>query len=127
MTLREKITKAKKSKKRRTSIEWCDYFEINSKDILDPDGWNRTNFHYDFFQKEITYSQFDDKVGSSTCQRTAWEYCRETIEIARNQNGDNGQTNADGNDIASTESEVNIETEEESKPTNGGTSSEENR
>ena len=41
--------------------------------------------------------------------------------------GDNGQTNANDSDIASTESEVNIETEEESKPTNGGTSSEENR
>lgn len=39
--------------------------------------------------------------------------------------GDNGHTDAGDSDLASTESEVEVETPQESEPSNGGTSSEE--
>jgi len=124
MTLQEKIAKAKKSKNtRRTSSKWCLYFDIIPTDILDPSGWDRDDFHYDFYNTSLTYSQFDFRIGQSTCKDTASKYC--TVKLIKNQNGDNGHTDADDSDIASTESKVDIETEEESKPTNGGTSSEE--
>lgn len=127
MTLKEKIIKAKKSKSMRTSANWCRYFGIVPADILDPGGWDRRDFEYDFNSNAITYTKFDFKLGQSTCQRTANEYHNCVIELIKNQNGGNGHTDADDSDIASTESEVEIETSQESEPSNGGTSSEEDK
>ncbi|MFX0184083.1 MAG: hypothetical protein ACFE95_13455 [Candidatus Hodarchaeota archaeon] len=121
-TIDEKIIKARNSKRKRTSIEWCDYFEIHPKDIIDPDGWDRANFHYDFFQKEITYQQFDDKIGTSTCQGIAWERYRVTIESIKNSDGDNGQHEDPDPSLNEPQGEVEVETTEESEPSNEGTS-----
>jgi len=63
--------------KQATSKRWCELLNINPKDILDPDGWDRgDNFWYDFNQKLISKLMFDNKISASTCSGTAFEYCR---------------------------------------------------
>jgi len=71
--------------KRATSKRWCELLNINPKDILDPDGWDRSsedNFWYDFNQKLISKLMFDNKIIASTCKDTAVKYC---IGLDKNQ------------------------------------------
>ena len=61
----------------RTSLKWCQHFNIDPKDIIDPDGWDRSNddnFHYDFNQRTITLLAFNNKLSMSICKDTALEY-----------------------------------------------------
>jgi|688.fasta_scaffold761113_3 hypothetical protein len=37
--------------------------------ILDPDGWDRTNFDYSFNKELITKEEFEKRLSESTCQR----------------------------------------------------------
>lgn len=39
--------------------------------ILDPDGWDRTNYQFSFFEEQITYKQFLNRLILSTCIRNA--------------------------------------------------------
>jgi len=49
-----------------TPNEWLDYSEeLNGYTILDPDGWDRTNFEEDW-AKEITKNEMMEKVSRST-------------------------------------------------------------
>jgi len=67
----------------RTSLKWCQHFNIDPKDIIDPDGWDRSNddnFHYDFNQRTITLLAFNNKISMSTCQGIAFEYCKKLTE-----------------------------------------------
>ena len=49
---------------KKTSAEWIKGCSVI---ILDPDGWDRTNFDYSFNKEEITKEEFDKRIGYSTC------------------------------------------------------------
>ena len=34
--------------------------------IYDPDGWDRTNYHYSFYEELITKEEFNKRLGFST-------------------------------------------------------------
>lgn len=47
----------------KTSKEWAK--EV-SYAIIDPDGWDRSNFNYSFNQEKITFSEFNRRSRLST-------------------------------------------------------------
>lgn len=52
----------------KTSNEW--YHEIYPDGdliIYDPDGWDRSNYHYSFYEEKITRKEFEWRVCGSTC------------------------------------------------------------
>ena len=51
---------------KKTSQEW--YEEICSSEIsiMDPDGWDRRNFRYSWYEEEITKSEFIRRIIHST-------------------------------------------------------------
>ena len=53
------------NKELKTSEEWQKKFpHVN---ILDPDGWDRLNYHYSWFEELITYDEFEKRMMMSTC------------------------------------------------------------
>lgn len=49
----------------KTSDEWKkEYIDVK---ILDPDGWDRSNFQYSFFEEMIAKEEFEKRVCMSTC------------------------------------------------------------
>jgi hypothetical protein len=60
---------------KKTSKEWCKYFGINpiggdgEPEILDPDGWDRTDFERSWNEK-ITEQEFKKRLEFSTVQFT---------------------------------------------------------
>ena len=55
---------------KRTSKKWCKKLKISLNSILDPDGWERTNFDYSFFKERITKEEFIIRLGQSTVRFT---------------------------------------------------------
>lgn len=54
---------------KKTSKEWYD--SIPSKyglKILDPDGWDRQNYQYSFYEERITKNEFKNRLFPSTIQ-----------------------------------------------------------
>ena len=53
---------------KKTSEEW---FKLVPEEfglvIYDPDGWDRTNYYYSYYQEEITKEEFINRVMGSTC------------------------------------------------------------
>ena len=50
---------------KKTSQEWQ---EENMKTIvLDPYGWDRTNYQYSWFEEQITLEEYNSRVFQSTC------------------------------------------------------------
>jgi hypothetical protein len=47
----------------KTSKEWNDIHKI---EIHDPDGWDRSNYQYSFYEEKITEDEFKDRVMRST-------------------------------------------------------------
>lgn len=63
----------------KTSFEWykdCDFI------ILDPDGWDRKNYTYSWFDEKITKEEFDKRVAYSTCTQKK-QTAREFIESCK--------------------------------------------
>ena len=51
----------------RTSKEWME--EIPKKHqliVLNPDGWDRQNYHHSFNKEKITFGEFKKRLGKST-------------------------------------------------------------
>lgn len=49
----------------KTSKEW---YDLNPKPtIIDPDGWDRSNYRYSFYEELITKIEFDKRRMCSTC------------------------------------------------------------
>jgi hypothetical protein len=48
---------------RKTSEEWNKLYNIT---ILDPDGWDRKNFYYSWYEEKITKDEFKRRVLEST-------------------------------------------------------------
>ena len=51
----------------RTSEEWLK--EQPNVIIYDPDGWDRRNYTYSFFEEEITLEEFNKRLVYSTVMR----------------------------------------------------------
>lgn len=55
------------SQELRTSEEWS-----NTRQdviVMDPDGWDRRNFQFSWFEEKITSSEFQRRLMRSTVQR----------------------------------------------------------
>jgi hypothetical protein len=50
----------------KTSEEWS---KNSSVIILDPDGWDRCNFQFSWYEEKITFEEFEMRTFISTCQR----------------------------------------------------------
>ena len=48
---------------KKTSEEWNKFHKI---EIFDPDGWDRNNFQYSFYEELLTEQEFIDKLMRST-------------------------------------------------------------
>lgn len=53
------------SSPRKTSAEWYEE-ERHLYKIMDPDGWNRKNYQYSFYEEKITKEEYDKRVLMST-------------------------------------------------------------
>lgn len=61
---------------KRTSKFWLEQIpKEHNLTIMDPDGWDRTNFIYSFEVEEITKEEFDIRLSASTisCNRSFFE------------------------------------------------------
>lgn len=49
---------------KKTSAQW--QAENPNPRIMDPDGWDRTNFQYSWFEEQITFDQYRERMFWST-------------------------------------------------------------
>jgi len=52
--------------KTKTSEKWANILLKNGEIILDPDGWDRENFQFSFFEEMISEDEFDRRMMFST-------------------------------------------------------------
>ena len=57
----------------KTSDEWS---KSTNHTILDPDGWDRTNCQYSFYEELITESEFYSRLYRSTLKFDKAEYIK---------------------------------------------------
>lgn len=57
-----------RSKYYKTSADWQE--EAKGLRVMDPDGWNRKNYQFSFYQEKITRFEFMNRVLRSTCTWT---------------------------------------------------------
>lgn len=50
----------------KTSEKWANILLKNGEVILDPDGWDRQNFHFSFFEEMISEEEFRRRMMFST-------------------------------------------------------------
>ncbi len=50
---------------KKTSQKWQEQFP--NPNVLDPDGWNRSNFQYSWFEEEISEVEYQMRLMRSTC------------------------------------------------------------
>ena len=51
----------------KTSDEWA---ELLDKIVFDPDGWDRKNFYYSWYEEKITREEFRLRLSESTVMYT---------------------------------------------------------
>lgn len=51
----------------KTSKEWQEETDIL---ILDPDGWDRGNFQFSYYEEQITLKEFNRRTSESSTKRT---------------------------------------------------------
>ena len=52
----------------QTSAEWYgEFIKTHKTRILDPDGWDRTNYSYSFHEELVTEDTFNRRLMFSTC------------------------------------------------------------
>jgi hypothetical protein len=49
----------------KTSGEWQRVCKIT---VIDPDGWDRKDFQYSWYEEKITREEFEKRIIDSTCQ-----------------------------------------------------------
>jgi|TARA_R110000822_G_scaffold82467_3_gene195093 hypothetical protein len=54
----------------KTSEQWFTEMAEEGFIIMDPDGWDRTNYQYSFYEEKISHSEYLGRVIQSTCLRT---------------------------------------------------------
>ena len=68
--LERTIVKLESKEEIKTSDEWenSDLPEMKGTKVLDPDGWDRQNFDFSYYQELITKDEYLLRVGGSTCE-----------------------------------------------------------
>ena len=68
--LERTIGKLESKEEIKTSDEWenSDLPEMKGTKVLDPDGWDRQNFDFSYYQELITKDEYLLRVGGSTCE-----------------------------------------------------------
>lgn len=52
----------------RTSEDWHEKWSKESgMSVYDPDGWDRANFNFSWYEELITFGEFSERVIRSTC------------------------------------------------------------
>lgn len=51
---------------RKTSEEWSKDPKFLDTTVLDPDGWDRQDFEFSWFQEKITASEYEYRMINST-------------------------------------------------------------
>lgn len=51
----------------KTSEFWMATPEFRETKLLDPDGWDRKNFQFSFYEELITKEEFSKRLMVSTC------------------------------------------------------------
>jgi len=51
----------------KTSDKWAKILLSPGQLILDPDGWDRENFQFSFFEETISEEEFNRRMMFSTC------------------------------------------------------------
>jgi len=54
----------------KTSSEWEEECKVI---VLDPDGWDRENYHFSWFEEKITKEEFERRLMFSTCRFAAFK------------------------------------------------------
>jgi len=54
------------TEEKKTSKQWWDD-DPDHVVIKDPDGWDRSNFQFSYFEELITKEEFDKRLAGSTC------------------------------------------------------------
>jgi hypothetical protein len=53
---------------KKTSQEWTDILFVDLKlKVMDPDGWDRSNWKYSFEEEKVSVTEFRNRVARSTC------------------------------------------------------------
>ena len=68
--LERTIVKLESKEEIKTSDEWekSNLPEMDGTIVLDPDGWDRTNFNFSYYQELITKDEYLLRVNMSTCR-----------------------------------------------------------
>ena len=68
--LERTIGKLESKEEIKTSDEWekSDLPEMKGTEVLDPDGWDRQNFDFSYYQELTTKEEYLHRVGYSTCR-----------------------------------------------------------
>ncbi len=61
-------------REKKTSEEWSK--EYKNAEVFDPDGWDRRNFQYSWYEEKITFEEFEQRVMHSTCIWKQEEKCQ---------------------------------------------------
>lgn len=64
-----KMGQEKTDEEMKTSEEWLKGKYLHEVQVLDPDGWDRKNFGFSWFEEKITEIEFNNRLGDSTCLR----------------------------------------------------------
>jgi len=48
---------------KKTSEEWSKEY---GPEVIDPDGWDRTNFQYSWYEEKITKEEYENRLVKST-------------------------------------------------------------
>ena len=60
------------TEKKMTSENWYEMkYRAQGILVLDPDGWDRKNYQYSWYEEKITDNEFNRRLGSSTIQMSA--------------------------------------------------------
>lgn len=49
----------------KTSAEWQELYPYPK--VKDPDGWDRKNYEYSWYQEKINIKEYASRLGHSTC------------------------------------------------------------
>lgn len=60
--------------KQPSNIWYEEFMKTNKTRILDPDGWNRADYRYSFYEEEVTYLEFINRLMMSTCSYVVEEW-----------------------------------------------------
>lgn len=52
---------------KKTSEEWQEIYKDRVV-VYDPDGWDRVNYQYSWYEEKISENEFNRRVASSTCK-----------------------------------------------------------